>query len=253
MQSDLSQTEPWVLPFACGPHRNSAGNDRSLFDRVRGPRAGVRAELTARGFVFWDKPPLRVLCRILNDAVALLRTSARLEAAVRAAVGEIVLLRAGSAFDITHSEPRWPQTIFVSVPGRPSQVSALRAAENIVHEAMHLQLTTLEQAHPLVADKQAQMASPWRKEPRDLQGVLHGLYVFRCITAFFATPSLSRVLNPEGAAHVERRQAQIAEELSHLDCNQLANGMTPKGRIFLTALAGELSAQPPVARVPRLP
>jgi hypothetical protein len=40
---------------------------------------------------------------------------------------------------------------------------------------------------------------------------------------------------------VERRQAQIAEELSHLDYNQLANGMTPKGRVSLAAPAGELT------------
>jgi hypothetical protein len=39
-----------------------------------------------------------------------------------------VLLKAPPAFDISHSEPRWPQPIFVSVPGKRGQVSALRAA-----------------------------------------------------------------------------------------------------------------------------
>jgi HEXXH motif-containing protein len=106
-----------------------------------------------------------------------------------------------------------------------------------VHEAMHLQLTILERAHPLVADSRAKMASPWREEPRHLQGVLHGYYVFRCIAAFFSASSLSGVLDVEGAGHVARRRAQIAEELSRLDLDRLARGMTPKGQAFLAALA----------------
>jgi HEXXH motif-containing protein len=122
------------------------------------------------------------------------------------------------------------------VPGRRSEVSALRATENVVHEAMHLQLTVFEQARPLIADKTMQMASPWREEPRHLRGVLHGLYVFRCISAFFATPSLRDVLDTEGAGHAARRCAQIDEEISRLDIDGLARGMTTEGRIFLGTL-----------------
>jgi HEXXH motif-containing protein len=160
-----------------------------------------------------------------------------LETAVEAAVGELVLLRARAAFDISHSEPRWPRAIFISVPGRPGPVSALRAVENVIHEAMHLHLTTIERADSLIADETMQMASPWRQEPRHLQGVLHGFYVFRCIAAFFATPTLNSKLDAEGARHVARRRGEIASELSRLDFDRLAVGLTPRGRAFLAALA----------------
>ncbi len=173
------------------------------------------------------------------DTTDLLRIVPRLALSVHAVVGEVVLLKAGPAFDISHSEPRWPQTIFVSVPSRPGQVSALRAAENIVHEAMHLQLTILENASPLVANERAKMTSPWRDEPRHLQGVLHGLYVFTCIAAFFERLGPSGILTAEGARHIGRRQIQIADELSRVDCDQLASGLTPTGRAFLASRCRE--------------
>lgn len=232
---NLSPLEPWVLPIAGEQQVSYEQGDGWLFERVCAPSPDVRAELADRGFVFRDKPQRRLLRAVLHDAGDLLAITPRLKIAVESAVGEIVLLRAPPAFDISHSEPRWPDTIFISVPGRANQVSALRAAENIVHEAMHLQLTILEQADPLIADGIAKMASPWRKEPRQLQGVMHGFYVFHCISAFFSALSLNGFLNAEGIEHVRKRCAQIAEELSRLDYDRLAQGMTPKGRAFLAA------------------
>lgn len=227
-------SEPWVLPIAIdetrGVHKNREG---WLFDRVCAPHHDVRIELVARGFVFRDKPQQRVLREILHDSAGLLALTPRLNGAVRAAVSEIVLLRARPAFDISHSEPRWPHTIFISVPSRLSEVGALRAVENIIHEAMHLQLTIWERAAPLILDHTSKMASPWRKEPRHFQGVMHGFYVFRCIDAFFYALAESGYLDMEGIAHVRKRREQITEELSGIDYDQLAKGMTPVGRDFL--------------------
>ena len=199
--------------------------------------AEVRAELTSRGFVFRDTPQRGVLREVLNEGARLLAKVPSLETAVEAALGEVVLLRARPAFDISHSEPRWPETIFVSVPGMPGSVSALRAVENVIHEAMHLQLTIMERADLLVADETTQMVSPWRQEPRQIQGVLHGVYVFRCIAEFFATPTLVRGIDAAGARHVARRRDEIANELSQVDFDRLAVGLTPRGRAFMNALA----------------
>lgn len=230
-------SEPWVLPIAIDEQRvNYEHRDGWLFERVCAPHHDVRIELAARGFVFRDKPQRRVLREILHDSAGLLAVTPRLDNAVRAAVAEIVLLSALPAYDISHSEPRWPHTIFISVPGRLGQVGVLRAVENIVHEAMHLQLTILEQADPLIADCVTKMASPWRKEPRHFKGVLHGFYVFRCIAAFFSALAVSGHLNTEGIDHVRKRREQITEELSRLDYDRLAKGMTPVGREFLAAL-----------------
>jgi HEXXH motif-containing protein len=122
------------------------------------------------------------------------------------------------------------------VPSGLHQVSAIRAAENIVHEAMHLQLTTLEDILPLVADKRARMTSPWREEPRPLLGVLHGAYVFCCIDAFFGMPDFRRLLGNEGTDFVDRRRAQIAGELSQIEFDRLAQGLTSSGRLLLASL-----------------
>ena len=233
---NFSASEPWVLPIASEQQViHEQGNDW-LFDRMCGPSPDIRTELAARGFVFRDRPQRRILRELLRDAGGLMAITPRLKIAVESSVGKIILLGAPPAFDISHSEPRWPHTIFISVPGRPSEVSALRAAENIIHEAMHLQLTILERAGPLIADRAATMASPWRKEPRNFQGVMHGFYVFRCIAAFFSALSVSGHLNTEGIDHVRKRREQITEELSRLDYDQLAQGMTPVGRDFLAAL-----------------
>lgn len=236
MQLELCPAEPWVLPVTGGLHVDSAPHFEWLFDRLSAPSSDVRAELTARSFVFRDNPRRSILRRVLQEAARLLAISPRLETAIQAAVGEIILLRAHPSFDVSHSEPRWPQAIFITVPSRRSQVSALRSAENIVHEAMHLQLTILEQASPLIADGRTKMASPWRLEPRHLQGVLHGVYVFRCIAEFFAALSLRGILDSEGISYMTRRRAQIAEELSHIDFDRLASGLTRCGQVFLATL-----------------
>ena len=51
-------------------------------------------------------------------------------------------------YDVSYSDPQVPFSIFVSVPQRRRANDALRVAESIVHEAMHLQLTLIEQADP---------------------------------------------------------------------------------------------------------
>jgi HEXXH motif-containing protein len=166
-------------------------DDGWLFDRLFPPKNQVRAELTARGFKFRDTPNGEALRSVLQSGARLLATTPSLELAVERSVAEIVLLDAQPDHDISHSEPRWPETIFVSMPTDGRQVSALRAPENIVHEAMHLRLTALEHFTPLIADETSRMPSPWREEPRHLQGVLHGAYVFECIGTFFGGTKLS--------------------------------------------------------------
>jgi hypothetical protein len=142
-------------------------------------------------------------------------------------IGEMHLLRAPPEYDISHSEPRWRRRIFVSVPERLDFIGAVRFAESIVHEAMHLNLTNLEAERPLVLEFDRLMPSPWRDEPRSFQGVLHGLYVFRCLHTYFAL--LYPTTSGEVATHVCKRIKTIAEEISELDLAQLCDGLTQEG------------------------
>jgi hypothetical protein len=66
---------------------------------------------------------------------------------------------------------------------------------------------------------------------------LHGLYVFGCISAFFATPALESWLDAEGAQYVARRRDEIAAELSLVDIDRLTAGLTPRGRALVAAIA----------------
>lgn len=236
MRADLSSVAPWLLPPTENFSRRPAPDLGWLLARVCPPKNDVRAELLSRGFYFREAPRQPTLAGILARAAELLASAPSLEGAVEAAVHEIVLLYARPAFDISHSEPRWPSTVFVSVPARPGELSALRAIENIIHEAMHLRLTIAEQTTPLVADMAVKMNSPWRQEPRFVQGVLHGLFVFQCIADFFGVSALSHCLGPEGHEYIERRRAEITQEVLCIDYDRLEAGLTPKGRKLVAAL-----------------
>ncbi len=104
--------------------------------------------------------------------------------------------------------PRWPYRIFISIPAR-SRVQDLRVAEAVVHEAMHLILTNFERVSPLVSDERT-LKSPWRSELRPAAGVLHGIYVFCCISRFFRHLDNKSHLGACAMEHSQRRQFEIA-------------------------------------------
>jgi len=148
---------------------------------------------------------------------------------VERSVAEVHLLSAEANYDISHSEPHWRSRIFVSTPERTDSIGALRFAESIIHEAMHLNLTNTEDITPLVSDFQSQMPSPWRAEARSIQGIMHGLFVFTCLTAFFR-----RILEAEFdqhacRAHIHTRLSEIQSQMALLDLMGLTPGLTARG------------------------
>jgi HEXXH motif-containing protein len=148
-------------------------------------------------------------------------------ASVEAAVGKVYLLRAAAGYDISHSEPQWKSWIFVSLPDRADSVGALRLAEGVVHEAMHLQLTVFEDRNAIVADESGRMSSPWRRQARPFRGIAHGLFVFSCILAYFE--ALIDVVQGPAASHVLARIEDIRAEIATIDLEELSRGLTPIG------------------------
>jgi len=106
----------------------------------------------------------------------------------------------GDWHDVSHSEPRWPHLIFVSLPP-PTHVGDLRLAEAIVHEAMHLNLSLAEGRTSLIEDD-TQLYSPWRSTARPAGGVLHGVYVFAVLLRFFEDLDRREELSPEERRHL---------------------------------------------------
>jgi HEXXH motif-containing protein len=210
---------PWLATDWCPP--SQARRRRPASALVTAPADDLRAELERRDFKFLCSDAAVARLETIDAAAALIDVDPSLAEVVWDRVRTIYLLDAPPGFDISHSEPRWDDRIFVSVPA-DDEVAALRVAENIVHEAMH----------PLIADSGSKLFSPWKQEMRDLQGNLHGVYVFVCIRAFLQTSGLSPS-DTHGWAYVKRRLAEIGDELAALDVEQVKAGLTEPAQELL--------------------
>ena len=139
-------------------------------------------------------------------------------------VRTVHLLEAPIGFDVSHSDPELPFSIFVSLPqpGEPDGVA--RLAEAIVHESMHLQLTMIELHLPLIADDLKCGYSPWKQEVRPISGLLHGLYVFAVIHQVCERSVGSQ---EEWIRYGQRRRAEIEKEVATLP--ERPRGLSPIG------------------------
>jgi HEXXH motif-containing protein len=149
---------------------------------------------------------------------------------VAALVRVVHILEApGFGHDVSYSDPQLPFSVFVSVPVHEID-AGLRVAESILHEAMHLQLTLIELAEPLVAEQVTVGFSPWQQQDRPVGGLLHGLYVFRVIYEFLGCLFMCRALSDESHRYISKRRDQIADEIAQVRGLAGAEGLTERGR-----------------------
>lgn len=174
----------------------------------------------------------------LNAVDNLLAGSPDLAAVVSATVVAIHPLSAPPGYDVSHSQPKWRDRIFVSFPERDDEVGALRLAESVVHEAMHLHLTNEEARTPFVATMSDTAYSPWRGTARAVQGVLHGVFVFSCIHFFLSTVKRCGHLSQNGHKHLRGRLDDIEREISEVDYWALQAALTPEGVVHLRSWCG---------------
>jgi HEXXH motif-containing protein len=169
----------------------------------------------------------------LKEAITVLKSTPTLLATVAALVRSVHVLDPGDDdYDVSFSEPHIPFSIFVSVPQVSSMVSALRVAEAIVHEAMHLQLTLIEQVVPLVRTTSRQHYSPWRGEFRNARGVLHALYVFCVIDLLFCALQALPLRDSNVVDYIKRRRSEIRDQVSLIRSFQDSDDLTETGRAF---------------------
>jgi hypothetical protein len=170
---------------------------------------------------------------IVNEVPSLLRTVASLVRSLH------VIRPANSDYDTSFSEPQVPFSIFVSVPQRRIENDALRVAEAIVHEAMHLQLTLIERHVELVkgdGKKCKKYFSPWRREFRTTGGILHGLYVF-CVVSQFLGRTQFRLQD-----YVIGRRTEIRKQVVSLREFWTSEDLTKIGADFGRRLITEQTA-----------
>lgn len=225
-------SEPWCLPNLEVVCCDAPTDANWLWDRVVPPPPEIAASVASGGLQFASIREADA--QLFVEAAAAVGAMASLARTVAERVGIVHVLRADVGYDVSHSEPQWADRIFVSVPERRDRVGALRLAESVIHEAMHLQLTDLEATFALVRDLSGQLRSPWRRAPRPVGGVFHGLFVFTCLRAFFEAHR--EPMGSAAAQHVHRRLEEIDGEIAEIDVNALAAGLTPGGTALLSRL-----------------
>ena len=219
-------SQPWLLATGSGA---SAWTSRPpLSTKLLSLDHMAADALAQRGIVCSVEPIASTVLATLDQAHHLLANEARLMERVDQCVHEVTVLTApGDEYDVSHSEPQWRRRIFISVP-EPSRVSDLRVAEAIVHEAMHLNLTNLEQTKPLFRGE-GEAYSPWRECLRPVSGVFHGFYVFTCISRFFERHLLPTEHNEPRCHFIRQRLEQISSDLAAVESRQLYPYLTSAG------------------------
>ena len=124
-----------------------------------------------------------------------------------------VLIASGKDFDVSYSDPSLPLSVFVSCPSREERNRVERLAENVVHEALHLQLSLVERVQPLVIDgpDEEPVFSPWKDGWRTVRGLVHAVYVFGNLRCFWKGVASNR---PESAPFAQARIRTIDTEMA---------------------------------------
>lgn len=212
----------------------------SLFES---PPPALIGPYGAMGLQFASAVPPKAR-RLLEAAFGLLQRVPEVGAAVTALVRAVHLLDGpGEGIDLSHSDPSLPCSIFLSLPvGEPH--APLRAAESVLHEAMHLQLTLLEAEKPVVRPSASTLYSPWQQRQRPVSGLVHGLYVFAVVDAYLVA-LLAQLGRERGTADFARkRRAEIAAEIGEAAAVAGHQDLTPFGRQLVEALAQSSAPAP---------
>ena len=205
----------------------------SLECRIEELPAPSRVRYERSGLVFLGSLSINTHIVAVRSALSLIALVPSLYATVAAYLRTLHVLQApGTDFDVSHSDPDVPFSIFVSIPSGERE-SKLRLAESIIHECMHLQLTMIENEFSLVDDRSVLVFSPWQQTARPLGGVLHGLYVFSVIDAYFRALGRSCSLMQDEKTFVAKRREQIAQEVTQVANLATTKGLTNEGRILV--------------------
>lgn len=115
--------------------------------------------------------------------------------------------------------------------------SAAMAAA-LVHELQHIRLGGLLHLVPLNdEDRRERFYAPWRDDPRPLGGVIHGIYAFFGVAAFWRALSRAEPQNLLASFEFALWRRQTWHTLLAVRND---SAITPAGRRFLSGIAGEL-------------
>jgi hypothetical protein len=140
-------------------------------------------------------------------------------------------------FDVSYSHPNIPFSIFVSTCQNLDDISNIRVAESIIHEAMHLKLSMMETLVPMLeASGDAKLYSPWRLGFRPVQGVLHGLFVFRMLYEFYLQLHGDYLNSFSNVSFIEDRLKSINGEIDQVYQLVREKALTKSGEMLVANL-----------------
>ncbi|MET7904971.1 HEXXH motif domain-containing protein [Streptomyces sp. NPDC005355] len=123
-----------------------------------------------------------------------------------------------------------------------SPADSATLAASLVHEAQHIKLSALLDLVPLLRGGMEEVHyAPWRADPRPLRGLLHGVYAFLGVAAFWQARRHAVPSEPIGRAadfEFALRRAQISRGLRTLRAHA---ELTPMGDRFLRGLENSLA------------
>jgi hypothetical protein len=217
---------------------------QAILIEVLTQESGVRYKEQGVSFYSPDEILHTSVLSCLEDALAIINQVPSLMRTVTALVRSLHVIKPEDMdHDVSFSEPHVPFSIFVSVPQARTANDALRGAEAIVHEAMHLQLTLIQPYLRFLNTEGGRYFSPWRGELRTASGMMHGMYVFSVIERFLGEARLQ-----SGAEQVDQalhRRIEIKNQLGQLQSFQHSEELTEIGAGFvrrLTSRAGTAKA-----------
>lgn len=148
-------------------------------------------------------------------------------------------------YDVSYSDPLLPFSIFVGVPDPGTSNITPRIAEGVLHEAMHLQLSLIEQHAPMIHTGYGEkLYSPWRGASRPVGGILHGLYVFRAIQCFMEELASENALASEERAYCARRASSVNREIASVEELREHPALTEDGAMLVSSLLSGAERQP---------
>ena len=222
--------------------------DGGLQLRCEVPSQAVIRYCLDHGLTLADEDQCLATAKILESALSqVIHRDPHLRSAVAELAWRCHIVRAhDDAYDVSFSDPNIPFSIFVSVPEAQNRRSMLRVAENLVHETMHLQLSLFEQSCPLIdCAVPWSLYSPWKREERPAQGILHGLYVF-IVLRWMWRNVLTDSTNFDDQIFAQRRIEDIDSEIRAVRELEGAPALTEYGRQLVAQLYAWFDSERPV-------
>jgi HEXXH motif-containing protein len=209
--------------------------------------SGLFSESYSRDIIMsLDKDEGRELAGAIGKALELLeRLDPLLATRIACRIKWYVPLRSPDpCVHLSFSVPRLSGVIFLSQPTTEMRVPvSLKLAEVLVHEFAHNELHLHQESQQLYTeDPKERFYSPWRPDPRPLNGLLHGLYSFWHVAEFFRRAAL---LESTSHHHVHLRSAhqRVLQQLRIALLQIPSDRLSASGAEIVDVIAKGVAAQ----------